>query len=128
MRRVTLAIASIAFVVPLWCRAELSDDFHRIEGALDDALLDSYSGMTTSASTIDIVETLQGLKPYVHTPEALQLLSLSGDNSSSSAQIGQARARLEQVAALEMIRCQQSGDLQGALAWRTLIKIGRAHV
>jgi high-affinity iron transporter len=123
MRGVILTIASIAFAVPLWCRAELSDDFHRIEGALDDALLDTYSGTATSTTTIDIVETLQGLKAYVHTPEALQLLSLGGDNSSTAAQIGQGRARLEQVAALEMIRCQQAGDLEGALAWRTMITL-----
>jgi hypothetical protein len=116
-------MAAIAFAVPLWCRADLGDDFHRIEGALDDALLDTYSGTTTSSSTIDVVETLQGLKPYVRTPEALQLLGLGEESSSNASQIGQARARMEQVAALEMIRCQQAGDLQGSLAWRTLITL-----
>ena len=109
--------------MPLWCQADLADDFHRIDGALDDALLDTYSGTTASTSTIDVVETLKGLKPYVHTPEALKLLEMDGESSSSAAQIGQARARMEQVAALEMVRCQKAGDLQGALAWRTLITL-----
>jgi hypothetical protein len=128
MSRVILTIASFAFAVPLWCRADLADDFHRIEGALDDALLDTYSGTAASTSTIDVVHTLQGLKPYVRTPEALQLLDIGVENSSNAARIGQARARMEQVAALEMLSCQKAGDLQGAQAWRTLIKIGRAHV
>ncbi len=45
MKRVTLTLAAVAFTVPLWCRADLADDFHRIDGALDDALLgDTYSG------------------------------------------------------------------------------------
>ena len=123
MRRVILTIASIAFAVPLSCWADLADDFHRVEGALDDALLDTYSGTAVSTSTIDVVGTLQGLKPYVRTAEALQLLDLAVENSSSAAQIGQARARIEQVAALEMLRCQKAGDLQGALAWRTLITL-----
>ena len=123
MRRVILTIASIAFAVPLPSRADLADDFHRVEGALDDALLDTYSGTAVSTSTIDVVGTLQGLKPYVRTVEALRLLDLALENSSSAAQIGQARARIEQVAALEMLRCQGVGDLQGALAWRTLITL-----
>ena len=46
MKRVTLTLAAVAFTVPLWCRADLADDFHRIDGALDDALLDTYSGTT----------------------------------------------------------------------------------
>jgi hypothetical protein len=91
LRRVIVTIAAIAFAVPLWCRADLEDDFHRIEGALDDALLDTYSGTTASSSAIDVVETLQGLKPYVHSPEALQLLGLSGESSSSASQMATAR-------------------------------------
>jgi hypothetical protein len=42
---------------------------------------------------------------------------------SAEAQIGQARARIEQVAALEMLRCQSAGDLPQAQAWRTLITL-----
>ena len=123
MTRMMAAMTAIAFAVPLWCRGDLADDFHRIAGALDDALLDTYSGTTGSPSAIDVVETLRGLKPYVLSPEALKLLEMSGERSPGAAQIGQARARMEQVAALEMIRCQKVGDLQGALAWRTLITL-----
>ena len=123
MRRALVTLVSIAFAAPLACRADLADDFHKIEGGLDDALLDTYSGTTVSTSTIDVAELLDGLKLYVRTAEALQLLDIDKGSLSAAAQIGQARARIEQVAALEMLHCQKAGDLQGALTWRTLITL-----
>ena len=81
MRRAILTIASIAFAAPLACRADLADDFHKIEGGLDDALLDTYSGTTVSTSAIDVAELLEGLKPYLRTAEALQLLDVDRGKS-----------------------------------------------
>jgi hypothetical protein len=66
---------------------------------------------------------LATLKPYVRDPEALALLEIDKGNLSTAAQIGQARALIEHVAALETLRCQKAGDLQQAQAWRTLITL-----
>ena len=123
LRRSILLTAVIAFTAALWSRADLATDFHEIEGGLDDALLDSYSGTGDSSSTIDVVKSLATLKPYVRSPEALALLEIDQGNLSTAAQIGQARARIEHLAALEMLRCQKAGDLPQAQAWRTLITL-----
>ena len=74
MLRAGTAILSIAFAAALTCRADLADDFHKIEGGLDDALLDSYSG--TTVSTVDVAGLLDGLKPYIRGAEALQLVDV----------------------------------------------------
>ncbi len=66
------------------------------------------------SSTIDVVKSLATLKPYVHSSEGLALLELDKGNLSTAAQIGQARARIEHLAALEMLRCQKAGDLPQA--------------
>ncbi len=119
--RAVVAIFSIALAASLTCRVDLADDFHKIEGALDDALLDSYSGSTVS--TVDVAGLLEGLKPYIRGAEALPLIDSDRGSLSTAAQIGQARAQIEHLAALEMLRCQKAGDLQGALTWRTLISL-----
>jgi high-affinity iron transporter len=123
LRRSILTTAAIALAAVLSCRADLADSFHQIEGGLDEALLDTYAGTADSTSTIDVVKSLAGLKPYVRTSEALQLFDIDQGNLSTAAQIGQVRAGMEHVAALEMLRCQSAGDLQQAQAWRTLITL-----
>jgi high-affinity iron transporter len=86
-------------------------------------LLDTYSGTTDFSLTTEGVKSLAALRPYIRTAEALQLLEIDQVSLSAAAQIGQARARIEQVAALEMLRCQRAGDLPQAQAWRTLITL-----
>jgi high-affinity iron transporter len=86
-------------------------------------LLDSYSGSGDSSSTIDVVKSLATLKSYVRSPEALALLEIDKEHLSTAAQIGQARARIEHIAALETLRCQKAGELLQAQAWRTLITL-----
>jgi len=123
LRRSILLTAAIAFTAALSSRADLATAFHEIEGGLDEGLLDTYSGTGDSSSTIDVLQSLGTLKPYVRTAEALALLEIDKGNLSTAAQIGQARARMEHVAALETLRCQKAGDLQQAQAWRTLITL-----
>jgi high-affinity iron transporter len=118
-----LIFALSFFVAPLACRADLGDDFHKIQQELDDALLDAYADTPTPTPATPVTQILSELKSYVQEPEALKLLQIDPAKLSTAAQIGQARGRLEQVAALEMLRCQESGDLPQALAWRTLITL-----
>jgi high-affinity iron transporter len=118
-----LLFALSAFVGPLACRADFEDDFHKIQQELDDALLDAYADTPAPTSASAVTQVLSELKPYVQDPEAVKLLQIDPAEFSTAGQIGQARARLEQVAALEMLRCQESGDLPQALAWRTLITL-----
>jgi high-affinity iron transporter len=123
LRRSILLTAAFAFTAALSSRADLATAFHEIEGGLDEALRDSYSGTGDSSSTIEVAKSLATLKPYVRDPEALALLEIDKGNLSTAAQIGQARALIEHVAALETLRCQKAGDLQQAQAWRTLITL-----
>src|ERR1700677_1099274 len=111
-----LIFALRAFVGPLACKGDVENDFHKIQQELDDALLDAYADTPTPTSAGAVTQVLSELKPYLQDPEAVKLLQIDPAELSTAAQIGQARARLEQVAALEMIRCQESGDLAQAFS------------
>jgi hypothetical protein len=103
LRRSILLTAAFAFTAALSSRADLATAFHEIEGGLDEALLDSYSGTEDPSSTVEVAKSLATLKPYVRDPEALALLEIDKGNLSTAAQIGQARALIEHVAALETL-------------------------
>jgi high-affinity iron transporter len=123
LRVTVLKTVAIVFGIALPCQADLADGFHQVKEHLDDALLDSYSRIVDSTSALDITKSLGELKPYVRTTEALQLLEIEKRDLSLAAQIGEARARMEHVAALEMVGSQKAGDLRQAQAWRTLITL-----
>jgi high-affinity iron transporter len=121
----TLLLA--AFALPAISHATLSDDFHGVQSKLDDTLLDIYSGETETNLPAQISLSLATLKPYVEgyaESGAEKILDAPVSSQLSSAgQIGVARARLQHVAALAMLQCQQSGNFDGAQQWRALITL-----
>ncbi|HEV2693202.1 MAG TPA: FTR1 family protein [Verrucomicrobiae bacterium] len=122
------ALLLVALLLPAISRATLSADFHGIQGKLDDALLDIYSG-TSQTNLADQISTATArLKPYFAgydtTTEAEKILETPFPADLSDAgKIGMTRARLQQAAALAMLQCQKSQNFAGAQQWRALITL-----
>jgi high-affinity iron transporter len=121
------ALLTAACALPAISRATLSDDFHGVQSKLNDTLLDIYSGETETNLPAQISSSLATLKPYVEgyaESAAEKILDAPvSPQLSSAGQIGVARARLQHVAALAMLQCQQSGNFDGAQQWRALITL-----
>ncbi len=115
----------------LWCgllsgtaRAALTDAFHDAEGRLDDAVLDTQSGPLTPEQTAALPRLLDGLRPAVQDPASAVLLDLP-TGVTPAALVGEARGRLQHVAALEMLRAQKDGRISEAREWRALVTLPR---
>ena len=120
-----LLIAAIA--LPAISHATLSEDFHGVQSKLNDTLLDVYSGENETNLSAQISSSLATLKPYVEGYAASDVGKILDapvpSQLSPAGQIGIARARLQHVAALAMLQCQQSGNFDGAQQWRALITL-----
>jgi high-affinity iron transporter len=116
-----------ALTLPAPLRATLSDDFHGVQTKLNDSLLDVYSGENNTNLAAQITAGMASLKPYVSgyaQSDAEKMLNAPLPSGLSAAgQIGVARARLQHVAALAMLQCQQTGNIAGAQQWRALITL-----
>jgi high-affinity iron transporter len=121
------ALLLAAIALPAISHATLSADFHGVQTRLDDALLDVYSGDNETNLPAQIASGMATLKPYVEgyaNSDAAKILDGPiPPQLSAAGQIGIARARLQHVAALAMLQCQQSGNFSGAQQWRALITL-----
>ena len=101
-----------------------TDVFHQVEQNLDDAALDLEGDTLPPDEGTKLAVLLEPLRPVVHDPTAVALLA--GDAALTPAgQVGAARARLQHVAALEMLRAQQEGRAADVREWRSLVTLPR---
>ena len=105
-------------------RADSTDDYHRFQQRIDDALLDIYGGDVPPPTVPELNQDAAALRSDLGSPAALGLLPTDFSSASPvqlAAKLGAMRATLEQVAALEMIDHQRAGRTAAAEAWRVLI-------
>ena len=120
-----------AFLVPFFstgARADVTDDFHAVEQRLDDALLDLQAAAPDDAASpaVDLAGKLASLRAGTRDPAAAALLDAAGlPAASPPARVGELRARLQHVAALEMLRAQGAGEAAAARGWRALLTLPR---
>ena len=121
-----LALAcAVAAILPLPVRADdASDTFHQVEQRLDDAALDLEGGPLPADEAAALPHALDALRPVVHDPLAVALLDVD-PGKPPAVLVGESRARLQHIAALEMLRCQSGGQLAQAREWRTLLTLPR---
>ena len=119
------ALACAVVLLPAGLRAaDTTEAFHQVEQGLDDAAFDLQGAPLSSDAAASLPRVLEPLRPLLHDPAAMALLD--GDASRPPAvQVGTARARLQHIAALEMLHAQQNGQLNEAREWRTLITLPR---
>jgi high-affinity iron transporter len=120
--RYLIIFAATHFIAPVMLNASVVEDFHRLQEQLDESLLDVYAGRGVAEVTGEIANALSSIEPDVQSPEAQQLLKVDGTLTPAE-QIGQLRAHLQHVAAIEMLRCQQAGEIERAKERRALITL-----
>ena len=105
-------------------RADRTDAFHDTGNRLDDVALDTQAGPLPPEEAAALPHALDGLRAVVQDPAATALLGLPAD-AAPAALVGEARGRLQHVAALEMLRAQRAGRIADAREWRTLVTLPR---
>jgi high-affinity iron transporter len=105
---------------------QLGDDVHALQDKLDSAILDVYEGQVAEAKLADIDSAWHALAGDLTTDSAHALVVSDFDHVTIDRipeKIGTSRARLQQIAALEMLASQQAGQVERARAWRALIAL-----
>ncbi len=119
-----LACALVLSLCPARVHAGRGDDFQQTEGRLDDLSLDVVAAPLPPERAAEPGKVFDALRPGMQDPAALTLTNLDAAQSPAG-QIGVARARLQHIAALEMLRSQQAGQIADAREWRSLITLPR---
>ena len=119
-----LTCALVLSFCPASVQAGRGDDFQQTEGHLDDLSIDIVAAPLPPERTGEPGKIFDTLRADVQDPAAVALTNLDAAQSPA-AQVGVARARLQHIAALEMLRGQQSGKIDDAREWRSLITLPR---
>ena len=107
-------------------QVQVVDDVHQLQEKLDSSILDVYEGAQTDQTAQDLNRAWQVVAGDLTSPDAKALVPADWSNSSSDAlasEIGASRARLQQIAALEMLANQRAGNVVPTQAWRDLITL-----
>jgi high-affinity iron transporter len=118
-----LAVVSLAVL-----RADVIEDSALLENVFDEALLDIHGERWSPAEGENLESARKQFGQVLTNAEALSLwnapLPLAMDSLLSAAEgLGFMHARLQHVAALELISSQRAGDIDAAKEWRSIIKL-----
>ncbi|HEY5779595.1 MAG TPA: FTR1 family protein [Terrimicrobiaceae bacterium] len=109
-------------------RADAIDDSAALQGVFDEALLDIHGGRWSPAIDESLQQARNQFAQVLSDPAARELwnaplpVSVEGVLPAAAA-LGFMQARLQHVAALEMISSQRSGNIDAAREWRSVIKL-----
>jgi high-affinity iron transporter len=101
-------------------------DYHRLQQRIEDALLDIYEGNIPPQTAQDLAGAWKALDAGLDSVPARALARFDFTSSSNvqlAAKLGEARAALQHVAALEVLENQKAGRLDVAQEWRVLITL-----
>jgi high-affinity iron transporter len=118
-----LATVSLAVL-----RADVIEDSASLENVFDEALLDIHGERWSPAEGENLESARKQFARVLTNAEALDLwnlpLPLPMDSPLSAAEgLGFMQARLQHVAALELISSQRAGSIDAAKEWRSIIKL-----
>jgi high-affinity iron transporter len=105
-------------------KAEVADDFHRLQERLESALLDLYQGGLPPARGEELNQAWQAVARDLDDPAARALADFRFPAAPPApaevlaAAIGEGRSRLEHIAALEALANQRAGRVEAARVWR----------
>lgn len=129
MRRLCLSFfVALGIFLALTARGDVIDDSGQLQSAFDEALLDIHGERWTPALDQNLLAAHAVFAPDVTAAEAASLWRqpVFGDHAgvlSSAEALGFLQARLQHVAALEMLAGQQAGNIEAAREWRSIIKL-----
>ncbi len=123
----SLAVAAV-LASPGGIRADVIDDAGTLQGAFDEALLDIHGERWTPSlpENLQAAQHAFGADISDAAAKSLWLSPLPAGTSDvlqTAESLGFLQARLQQVAAMEMIARQRSGDVEAAREWRSIIKL-----
>ena len=121
---VALAPGQAGAQAPAGLRA--GDDVHALQDKLDSAILDVYESSVPGAELTEIDSAWRTVAGDLTTDEARDLVVADFFHAPLDRipdKIGASRARLQQIAALEMLTSQRAGQVERARAWRALIAL-----
>lgn len=119
----TLVAAALAFAS---ARGDVIDDAARLQSAFDEASLDIHGERWSPDLDQALLAAYSGFAADLKVADAVTLWDQdipTGDALQTAATLGFLQARLQHVAALEMLASQQAGDLEAAREWRSIIKL-----
>jgi high-affinity iron transporter len=119
----TLLLSGLAAFCPL-VRGDVVTDFHQLQDELDSSILDVYDGTASVQTDQALDQDWQALKVDLTDPTARLLVPTDfSDPKNLAGEIGASRSLLQQIAALEMLAHQRSGDVGNARAWRDMVTL-----
>jgi len=127
MRNFLIGLA-FAAVCALNGRADVIDDSSALQGAFDEVLLDIHGDRWSPALAENLIAAQAAFSRSVTDPAALRLwqeplVAGTDDALETAASLGFLQARLQHVAALEMLANQRAGEIEAAREWRSIIKL-----
>ncbi len=127
MKRLSLAfLLAVGLALSIPARADVIDDSGRLQGAFDEALLDIHGDRWSPALDQKLLAAYAEFAAGLQTADAVSLWQQEAPTGSAletAASLGFLQARLQHVAALEMLAHQRAGDIEGAREWRSIIKL-----
>jgi high-affinity iron transporter len=109
-------------------RADLLDENAALQQTLNGVILDAIGDRWSQESANSLAEAHQRFLSVLTAPAARKIWEAPFDNSdaTSTAMAAYAlQARLQHVAALEMLYAMESGNIEKAQQWRAIIKLPR---
>jgi high-affinity iron transporter len=107
--------------------ADAIDEASALQNVFDEALLDIHGGRWSPAIEENLRPALKQFGKILSDPEAQQLwnapLPSEGGSLLTAETVGFMQARLQHVAALEMISNQRPGNIDAAREWRSIIRL-----
>jgi len=122
-----LAVLTLAVFLPAAPSfADAIDENAALQAVIDEALLDLHGGRWEAgiASKLDAQKAVFAATLLSPDAKSLWTAPLTVTDATAAAQgLGTLQARLQHVAALEMLWRQQQGELEAAREWRSIIKL-----
>lgn len=109
-------------------RADVIDDAGAMQDAFDEALLDVHGDRWTPNIGQNLATAQAAFGRDLTDPEAQALWNKplpagTADVLHTAESLGQLQARMQHVAALQMIASQRAGEIETAREWRSIIKL-----
>lgn len=123
-----LPLFAAAFAVASLAQADVIDDSAALQSAFDEALLDIHGDRWTPTVGQNLDAARAAFGRDIGDPAARELWEQplaagNGDALQSAESLGFLQARLQHVAALEMVASQHAGQIEVAREWRSIIKL-----
>lgn len=127
MKRLFLgSVIAVGLALATMARGDVIDDASLLQSAFDESLLDVHGERWSPTVDQNLLAAYAKFAADIKADEAVNLWKQQAPTGSAletAATLGFLQARLQHVAALEMLANQQAGNIEAAREWRSIIKL-----